>query len=262
LPFALVGIQILSQLLTSIIAWQVSELGLTDQLMSSRKDEESVAGFIYYPDHLVGIPNVSINPLKDPLGALASLAKLAATMAEPVFRDILPSIFNAFRTKNCKYRNDLFMGRKDMSVGAYYAYRFGRKGLVDKVMSAMVHGITGGDVWKQSMGSGFFADQLIPREDQPITNVMVRTADLKMMMHLVSDEAIYDLASQHLKSSALWFRDGFNTLPNALADALESNPNVTIKTRDPAVALTYNSEVDKVNVSTTYSPVSPPHTHN
>jgi protoporphyrinogen/coproporphyrinogen III oxidase len=244
--------------LTCIIGWQVSELDLADQLMSSPKGEESVAGFIYYPDHLVGIPNVTLNPFKDPLGTLASLAKLAATMAEPVFRDILPSILNIFRTKNSQYQKDMFMGRTDMSVGDYYAYRFGRPGLVDKVMSAMVHGITGGDVWKQSMGSGFFADQLVPVEDQPITNVMVRTADLKMMMQVVSDQSVYDLASEHLKSSALWFRDGFSTLPNALAEALERNPNVTIKTRDPAVALSYNSELDKVDVSNTYSPITPP----
>lgn len=230
--------------------------------MSSSKQDESVAGFIYYPDHLVGIPNVTISPFKDPLGALGSLAKLASTMAEPVFRDIVPSIFNIFRTKNSQYQKDLFTGRMDMSVGDYYAYRFGRPGLVDKVMSAMVHGITGGDVWKQSMASGFFADQLVPVEDEPITNVPVRTADLKMMMQLVLNKATFDLASQHLKSSALWFRDGFSTLPNALVDALEKNPNITIKTRDPAIALSYNSEADKVNVSTPCRPANPRHTHN
>lgn len=228
--------------------------------MSSRKDEESVAGFIYYPDHLVGIPSVTISPFKDPLGALGSLAKLAATMAEPVFRDILPSILSIFRTRNSQLQKDLFMGRRDMSVGDYYAFRFGRPGLVDKVMSAMVHGITGGDVWRQSMASGFFADQLVPVEDQPITHVPVRTVDLKMAVQLIQDKATFDLASQHLNSSALWFRDGFSTLPNALAEALEENPNVTIKTRDPAMDLRYNSEVDKVDVSTPYSPL-PLHTH-
>ncbi|KAL2180309.1 uncharacterized protein P884DRAFT_267091 [Thermothelomyces heterothallicus CBS 202.75] len=225
----------------------VTKLNLTDQLVHAKQDEEAVSGFIYYPDHLVPLPKVTIR-LSDPLGALRQLANLAALLFEPLFRGLIPAVLNIFRTRKDPFRKDLFRGRRDMSVGEYYAYRLGSPALVDKLMSAMVHGITGGDVWKLSMGSGFLADQLVPTDDEPITNVPVRSVDYEMMLQLARDKAVFDLASQHLDTSALWFRDGFSTLTNALADALEKNPNVTFVTGKFVTRVEYIEKVDKVGV--------------
>ncbi|KAK4153078.1 hypothetical protein C8A00DRAFT_43958 [Chaetomidium leptoderma] len=232
----------------------VTRLNLTDQLMHSPRGEDQVAGYIYYPDHLVGLPRGFPNPLKDPLGALRAVAKLAALLAEPVFRSLVPAVLNLLSSKSDPYRAEMFNGRSDMSVGDYYAYRFGGPGVVDNVMSAMTHGITGGDVWKQSMASGFMADHLVPTEDQPITEVQVRCADHAMMRRMIKNKATFDLASQHLDSSALWFRDGFSTLPNALADALKKNPNVTIKTGDPVTGVHYDEMLTQVAITTKAHP--------
>jgi len=226
---------------------QVSKLKLTDQLMSAPKGEESVAGFIYYPDRLVPIPKLKLS-LRDPLGPLQSLANMVSTLTEPVFRDLVPSLLNLLRTRSNKFSTAMFEKGKDMSVGDYYAYRFGGRGLVDKVMSAMMHGITGGDVYKQSMPSSFLADQLVPVDDEPITNAPVRRADYEMMRQMIRDKGTFDLASRHLKSSALWFRNGFSTLPAAIATALLDNPNVTFRTYVKVEDVKYHSETDKVNV--------------
>ncbi|KAL2199186.1 hypothetical protein P885DRAFT_58590 [Corynascus similis CBS 632.67] len=230
----------------------VTKLNLTDQLVHMKNDEETVSGFVYYPDHLVPLPKVTLR-LSDPIGSLKALANLAALLLEPLFRDLLPSIINMIRTQKEPLQKELFQGRRDMSVGQYFSHRLGGRGMVDKIMSAMIHGVTGGDVWKLSMGSGFLADQLVPNEDQPITNVLVRSTDYEMMIQLAKDKAVFDLASQHLDTSALWFRDGFSTLPNALAAALRNNPNVTIETGKPVTLVDYKSDEDKVGIYTTTS---------
>ncbi|KAK4042539.1 hypothetical protein C8A01DRAFT_44424 [Parachaetomium inaequale] len=235
----------------------VTKLNLADQLMHMKKAEETIAGYIYYPDHLVGLPQGIVSPVKNPLAFLGALAKLVGLLFEPVFRDFFRAILSLSRTSKNHYRKEMLEGHSDMSIGDYYAYRFGGPGLVDKAMSALVHGVSGGDVWKQSMASGFLADQLVPTGEEPITDVRVRCNDYEMMTVLAKDKAILDLATQHLDSNALWFRDGFTTLTNALANALEKNPNVTIKTGDPVSLVAYSKDFDKVAIHTKDIAVEP-----
>jgi oxygen-dependent protoporphyrinogen oxidase len=226
--------------------------------MHSPKGEETVAGFIYYPDHLVGIPSLSKELMKDPTRALRAIQRLVAMPLEPVFRDLVPSIINVLRNQKDPQSLDILEGRRDMSIGDYYAHRFGRPGMVDKVMSAMIHGITGGDVWKQSMASGFLADTLAPTGNIPITKTRARLADMAMMRVLFRDKSTFDLAAKHVESNAIWFRNGFNTLTNALARSLQANPNVTINQNDPATWLHYSESTDNVLVSTLCCHALPP----
>jgi oxygen-dependent protoporphyrinogen oxidase len=226
--------------------------------MASKKGEESFAGFIYYPDRLVGIPTAKFS-LRDPVGSFRSFDRLMSMLVEPVFRGLMSALLSILRTRNNQYEKDMFHKGTDMSMGDYFAYRVGGRGLVDRVMSAMTHGITGGDIYKLSMASGTFADQLVPTDDQPITHVPVRAADYGMMRQMIKDKDVFDLAAQHIKSSALWFRDGFGTLPRAMADALRQNPNVTFRLGDRVENVRYHSETDKVDVSIC-AKLSSPHT--
>ncbi|KAK3300301.1 uncharacterized protein B0H64DRAFT_380544 [Chaetomium fimeti] len=228
----------------------VTELNLTDQLMHLKKAEESVAGYIYYPDRLVAIPKASKTMLRDMFGSVSGLVKTFTMLAQPLFRDLIPSCFHILRNKDNPYQKDMFEGRSDMSIGDFFSHSFGRPGLVDKVLSGMIHGITGGDVWKLSMGSGFLADHTMPNNIRRIGCSPVRTADFEMMVALLKNKAVFDLASQHLDTSALWFRDGFSTLPKALAAALEKNPIVTIRTGTPVRLVDYREDVDKVAIHT------------
>ncbi|KAH6853683.1 hypothetical protein B0I37DRAFT_12876 [Chaetomium sp. MPI-CAGE-AT-0009] len=229
----------------------VTELKLTDQLMHMKKEEETVSGYIYYPDRLVGIPKPSKTMLRDMFGSFSSLIKTVRMFTQPLFRELIPGALNLIRNKgNNPYEKDLFEGRKDMSIGDFYSYLFGGPSLVNKVLSGIVHGVAGGDVWKLSMGSGFMADRLMPNHVQRIASSPVRSADFEMMVQLLKNKAVYDLAAQHLDTSALWFRDGFSTLPKALAAALEKNPNVTIKAGTPVRLVEYSEDVDKVAIHT------------
>lgn len=218
--------------------------------MHSPKGEESVAGFIYYPDHLVGLPSLSKKILKDPTRAIRAIQRLIAMPLEPLFRDLGPSIMGLFRTQKNPHSLEMFEGRRDMSIGDYYAYRAGGPAIVDKVLSAMIHGITGGDVWKQSMASGFMADSLVPAGNIPITKTRARHADLIMMKMLLGNNETFNLASKYADANALWFRNGFSTLTNALARSLQESPNVTINLDDRATCLRYNETTDSVLVST------------
>lgn len=223
--------------------------------MHVKKADEPLPAYVYYPDRLVALPKQSKGMLRSMFGSLSAIINTVTLFTQPVFRGLIPGIINAARTigKN-PYRRDLFEGRKDMSVGDYYSHLFGDRGLVDRLLSALVHGVTGGDVWKMSMGSGFLSDYLVPTQQQPITNVLVRSVDLEMMAQLVRNKAAFDLASEHLDAGALWFREGFATLPEALAAALGKNPNVTIKAGTPVGLIDYNENSDQVAVSIHCSP--------
>ncbi len=223
--------------------------------MHAPAETASNAGFLYYPDHFVEMPASSLlRSIKDPISAFRVLKQLFNLLLEPAFRDILlaiPSIWLNLQAPPDRLAQ-LAEGRFDMSIGDYFVAKLGGcPGWVDKVLSGMIHGITGGDVWKQSMGTSIFADALVGRpEELPMTQVIARVADIHLMRDILVDRDTHLLAERHLKSDAVWFRNGFNTLTNALADALRKHPRVTIKTDDPATLVSYDSELDRVKVST------------
>lgn len=214
------------------------------------------AGFLYYPDYLVALPGPSLfKSIKGPISALRVLKRLFSLLLEPCFRDVITAIPTISRTLQRPNQRlaQLADGRLDMSIGDYLVSKYGcPAGLVDKVMSGMIHGITGGDVWKQSMSTSIFADLLVSSKGLPITNTVMRIADFDLMRDILVDKDTHLLAAQHLGSDALWFRNGFNTLTNALANALRKNPRVTIKMDDPATLVSYDKELDRVKVSTPY----------
>src|SRR4051794_15278806 len=115
--------------------------------------------FIYFPDHLVELPS--------PKMGLLELVRSLAT--EPLFRGLLPSmLFNLAlpfqaapvdeSTRATMLRNNWprYPGRPatslrdHQSLAAYYSRVTGRLDEVDNILSAMVHGIWGGDVSKLS----------------------------------------------------------------------------------------------------------------
>ncbi|EAQ93372.1 hypothetical protein CHGG_01607 [Chaetomium globosum CBS 148.51] len=196
----------------------VTELGLTNQLMHLNKADEPLPAYIYYPDRLVALPKPPKSMLRYVFGSLNSFINVIRMLTEPLFRGLIPGMLNVIRTKrNNPYEKDLFEGRSDMSM---------------------------------SMSSGFLSDYLVPTEGQPISHAVVRSVDWDMVPQLLKNKAVFDLASRHLGAGALWFRDGFTTLPEALAAALGKNPNVTIKTGTPVHLVDYNKSKDQVAIHT------------
>ncbi|KAL2022689.1 hypothetical protein VTK56DRAFT_4770 [Thermocarpiscus australiensis] len=217
----------------------VAHLGLAGELEHTVGAAPTTA-YVYYPDHLVAMPDSSTG----------LLALLYGLLTEPVFRDVFPSALHRFLRRNNQYRIQMLQGDTDMSIGDYFAYLTGGTGVVDKRLSAMIHGITGGDVWKLSMANGPLAHTLTPPDPKPFTHAWVRRADYELMRQMIKDKATFDLAEQYLGASAIWFRNGFSTLTDALAEALRKNPNVTIKTGEPVEAVRYDGRSDRVLITT------------
>lgn len=176
------------------------------------------------------------------------MSTLWQVLTEPVFRDVLPSLFNLVFRKHDVDRSKIRNHEEDISAGEYWARLFGGRGMVDKVLSAVVHGITGGDVWKLSMGSGPFAPALGVPTTPAVGHAVLRQEDYELMATLTKDKATFDLANQYKDADAIWFRDGFSTLTNALAASLRNNPNVTIKTGEPVESVRYLQDLDRVAV--------------
>jgi len=202
---------------------------------------------MYYPDHLVRL-------------------RPGAALTEPLFTGVFPSLFHSIMGQRAIRR--LCESVPDVSIGDYFTAVFGRRDLVDNLLSALMHGTSGGDVYKQSMASGIFgriwAEKRIPvpgllRRSQ--TSFMWRH-DLEMVADMDPASASYRVhgveggiqlmrlarSARTSQGGALWFKDGFSTLTDAMAADLRSNPNVTIKTEEAATSVRYSEEDDQVAV--------------
>lgn len=113
----------------------------------------------------------------------------------------------------------------------------------------MYHGIWGGDVWKLSaaettMQALFFQLQTYGFGLRPVKSHDVDSGkDI-----LARKPAISELVELYGPAGYLGFHDGFSTLTEAVVNALESNPNVTIKKSTPVTAIQYEKEDGKATV--------------
>lgn len=225
----------------------MDKLGLAGELEWSKKRDEDVAGFLYYPDHLV---EIAIPQGKGLFNAVRSLARYFKMLFEPVFHGLLTAFWRTASHERTPREDAIFFGRDDMSIGDYYSQLHGTPDVVDRVFSAISHGTTGGDIWKLSMASSSFANTLYPPKAVGPGKVLVQKWDNLLMREHLRDPETFDLATQHLESSSIWFRNGFSTLTDALGKALASLPNVTIRLNDPVTNIKYVPGVDQVQLTT------------
>lgn len=203
--------------------------------------------YIYYPDHLV---ELGIQPfsefLKQPFSYLSYIGeRIRGFFTEPVYKDMFSSLWSWYRTRIPPQRE------LDVSLGDYLAARFGSRSLVENLVSAMMHGIYGGDVWKLSVDSSPFRWRTRHRQISIPSDIAgatwVRTPDLELLFALVSEQreglALWagEMAVGDSTDFAwLWFRDGFSTLTDALAAELRNNPHVTIKLDESVTSMAYH----------------------
>ena len=140
--------------------------------------------------------------------------------------------------------------RKEESLGAYYTRLLGDDAPVERILSAMIHGIWGGDIWKLTsrrdpFGGAFTRFRLqAPFEDW----VHVDRGSVDAARSL--EGAGHDTLGQKWAGySHLWFKDGFHTLTRALAAALEKCDNVTIKTEAQVASVKLNDAKNAILVS-------------
>ncbi|KAJ0121498.1 hypothetical protein J7T55_008662 [Diaporthe amygdali] len=233
----------------------IAQLGLVDESVSLRKDDPVLSNrYIYYPDHLVNLPG---SLPSDFFGRLKSYLSIAyKLLTEPVFTGVIGSAVTA--TLNTNKRNAeaarqlLAEGQrstshaiadlKDMTMGEYFESLLGRPDAINNLQSALVHGIWGGDVWKLSMREGTFQQALIADKHGATPLIAVKDHDLLSGRDIAArNESAVTLMANHYNSEVgyISFRNGFSTLTDALADALKSNPNVTIKAGTPVTSIRY-----------------------
>ncbi|KAK4648383.1 oxygen-dependent protoporphyrinogen oxidase [Podospora bellae-mahoneyi] len=225
----------------------VTQLGLSEQLQNA-PETEVMGKYIYYPDHLVQLPNKSMTLLE----VWQTLRK------EPLFEGLFPSLWSFGKTRlrqlftsTLKPPTQDAHSKNELSVGEHFTKMFGRPDLVENVLSAVMHGIYGGDVWKLSVQRTPFWDVLkdggYPR--LPPAYTWLDTPDAELL-NWIRRDACRELAEDHLTTSAHWFPSGLNELTDALVEFLKKRGNVTIRLGHRVTSMTYAAKADRVAIRT------------
>lgn len=194
------------------------DLGLEDQVLMTSK--ESVAAqnrFIYYPDHLVRMPG--------PGSSL--LPTIAGLVQEPVFKGLI----SACLAEPFKPVGD---GRGDESIGAFISRRF-RPELADNIVSALIHGIYAGDIYRLSVRCIF---PFLFHAERVAESVEVAYAtgfklrwpqDARLEAEWAKAPAVSERIQAIRASSVFTFEKGIGQLADRLETKLREFPNVNIR---------------------------------
>lgn len=201
----------------------IHELDLEQELVAMSAEADSdFKKYIYYPDHLAEIPSLGG---KSGMEMFWQLWRNLMLLRQPVLKGLLLSVYHwRATTKTRKPVSD------DISLGQYCSDALGAGGprLVNNLMSAMIHGIWGGDIWKITAKRGPFGHEAFPKKPGH-TTLSNEESDLVLSyMHKGKYGGIWALVIQYKDAKTLWFRRGFHTLTNTLWQSLERMPNVTI----------------------------------
>ncbi|KAB5580183.1 hypothetical protein GE09DRAFT_1081239 [Coniochaeta sp. 2T2.1] len=233
---------------------------------------EAYDRYFYYPDHLVRLPNIP--GLSKPVDTLKAVGKFALDLLrEPLYKNLVPFgasvVLNSNATPDTA---DLSIGDEFLRIGG------GRREPVDNMLSAMCHGIYGGDVWKLSsessiFGSAFwnhrlkngqhvfrYADERDGRRPAPLQKgeVPILAQDWDMVRGAISGDKDKVGVLDFLRSSgktlkSINFAEGFQALPSAIVAKLTKNPNVKFVGQEVAklrLAATGRMEITTTSSST------------
>ena len=114
---------------------------MPETVFTSKRSAAAITRFIYYPDHLVRIP----------MPQLGIVNFVQTLFSEPAFQGLLWKLPLEGTVRSRDSSVD------DESVGDFLARRLGSK-LVDRIVSAVFHGIYAGDVYQLS------AKSLLPKQ--------------------------------------------------------------------------------------------------
>ncbi|KAK0734102.1 hypothetical protein B0T26DRAFT_603547, partial [Lasiosphaeria miniovina] len=227
----------------------VTQLNLKSELRYTNYGDH-IRRFIYYPDHLVDVTGPVLKPSQPFTSILSCLATLYSLLTEPLFKGVIPSVYNYYKRVVEPKRNTIYTRKnplhatlvsEDVSIGHFFRSAFGRPDIVDNVLSAMIHGIYGGDVNKLSFRSSPFFRIISPVLTKSADEVTVYRDDLDLLFQLsASDPNTFVTAWELLNAEYIWFRNGFRTLTDALEASLRANPKVTIRTGEPVESVTYH----------------------
>ncbi|KJZ79135.1 hypothetical protein HIM_01286 [Hirsutella minnesotensis 3608] len=193
--------------------------------------------YIYYPSHLVGLPPAM---------------NIWQMFSEPLFLQCIGAgagwMFRRWQNKE--------MPETDLSIAQWVNDIMMNKSVANNLVSAMVHGIYGGDIDKLSARTVFerFFQRYYARPMDPERTIMMKTSELDFVTSMAKDPQIRKLALRPKGSLIHFGPSGMDTLTKALEAALAAQPNVEIKTNSPVKRISYEREARKVKVEVNTKP--------
>ena len=221
----------------------MQELDLAkDAIFTQRTSPAAQSRYIYYPDHLVRMPHP----------AFGFFENLSSLWSEPIFKGVVWS--SATEIMKDARISDM----QDESVGAFFTRRFG-KAPVERIVSAILHGIYAGDAWQLSAKSLF---PTIWRDEVKEGSVWMGMLKSRAEgLEVTKREANYiqtiknyvwePLLRATLKDNSVFtFRDGLGMLSDALARSLFASGKVEFKTSTSVDSITMAGDNKGVAIAT------------
>ena len=206
--------------------------------------------FIYYPDHLVLLPH--------PSQGMESILDQLLWSEEPLYQGVIwdsikKGLLRQFRTEDARSL------LRDESIESCFARRASPI-LVDRFVSAFLHGVYAGDASELSAnsifpflkfleyrhGSALKGAYWMARNRKTYDTVCRREATLKLSSAEVHQK--YTLGSlSMLRGTSSWtLKGGLEKIPQALVKYLREKPNVKLCTNQTVTTLTISGRDQKV----------------
>jgi oxygen-dependent protoporphyrinogen oxidase len=198
---------------------------LNDTIFTHHASPAALSRYLYYPDHLVRMPHPSFG-IADNLWSI---------LTEPVYKTLVLSLLKEV----VQPARDPVI--QDESIGDFLSRRFGST-VVDRLVSAVLHGIYAGDVWQLSAKS-LFPDlwrtesthggviRGMLRSKSVGVEITRREADFLKAMKTFPWEPLFKDTIH--TTSVFTFRDGISMLSDKLYAALFETGRVQFKTDSP-----------------------------
>jgi oxygen-dependent protoporphyrinogen oxidase len=178
------------------------------------------------------------------------LYKIAWTvLTEPAFKGVWNAMFEYSRPTRPS-------SLEDESIGSFMNRRFGGPELGNNLVSAVLHGIYAGDIYKLSMRSLLPLPWMLEAESGSISNSLVARTKPGTITAVDRALMVEETGKMSEEEKAAWkntsvytFRGGIRTLTAALESSLRSNPNVTIKLNHQLKSVAYDKEHDNIEVT-------------
>jgi protoporphyrinogen/coproporphyrinogen III oxidase len=223
---------------------QLANLKIQDQIIYPKGVAES--RYIYYPDHLVQLPKpeASWNNFKNVIKSFFNESLWTGTFnaASGWARHFTRST-DIVEQRRLDIKDKRTVFDKDETVAEFLGRIFGDKKspVIDNIISAMLHGIYGGDVHKLSAKHTIF-EKFWLQNMYPLHNgqAWISKKDVYLQYDILDGPnrlAVIEMAEKATNHNLLAFRDGLVTLYEALATDLHRCKNVTIRTDTPVSAV-------------------------
>ena len=232
----------------------MQELDLAKDAIFTQKTSPAARNrYVYYPDHLVRMPHPSHGFFQN----------IYTMFTEPVFQGVVWGAVTEF-TRNARDA-DL----QDESVGSFFTRRMG-KAPVERILSAIHHGIYAGDVFQLSAKSLFPA--LWRHEAQEGSIWMGLMKAQSEGLEVLKQEAKYlqtmkkyewePLLKQTLADNSVFtFKDGLAMLSDALVRFLFGAGNVQFRTSTPVNSISLSKDNKSIEITSRESQEPFSHTH-